>query len=243
MSNDLNYPNSGKVGIRKLAVIMFTDIVGYTALMGHNELSALELLRKSRTIQQAEVSKHHGKWLKEMGDGTMVQFENALDAVVCAKEIQERIRNLDCKLRVGIHLGDITLENEDIFGDSVNIAARLQSVADPGSIFISDSVYYAVKGHSWIQSQYIGEIQLKNVTRPIATYAITGYGLPRRSCKSNQTALYENQEFAVRTDYGNTDSFEIGHRLRQGAALCHQVFTTFIQKSLGGKSSRNMMEV
>lgn len=157
---------------------MFTDIVGYTALMGQDEGKALNLLRKSRAFQQSKVSAYHGTWLKEMGDGSMVQFDSALDAVLCATEIQENIDSLGCRLRIGIHLGEVTLENNDIFGDSVNIAARLQAAAEPGGIFISEAVHQAVKGFQQIKVECIGDVQLKNVARPIATYAIAGHGMP-----------------------------------------------------------------
>ncbi len=112
---------------------MFTDIVGYTALMGKDSKKAMELVRKSKEIQKPLVEKYHGKWIKEMGDGALAQFSAALDAVNCAVEIQELARaKFDGKLRIGIHSGDITIENEDIFGDGVNVASRLESIADLG---------------------------------------------------------------------------------------------------------------
>ena len=116
---------------RQLAAIMFTDIVGYTALMGKDSAKALELVRISKEIQKPLVEKHYGQWLKEMGDGALVKFGTALDAVNCAIEIQELARaKFDGKLRIGIHLGDITIENNDVYGDGVNVASRLESIAD-----------------------------------------------------------------------------------------------------------------
>src|SRR5210317_2287373 len=104
--------------IRQLAAIMFTDIVGYTALMGKDSAKALELVRISKEIQKPLVEKHNGKWLKEMGDGILAQFSSALDAVNCAIEIQKSARaELEAKLRIGIHLGDITVEEGDVYGD------------------------------------------------------------------------------------------------------------------------------
>ena len=120
---------------RQLAAIMFTDIVGYTALMGKDNARALALVRKSRDIQKPLVEEYHGTWLKEMGDGALAQFSSAIDAVNCAIEIQKSARgDLDGKLRIGIHLGDITFEDNDIYGDGVNVASRLESIADPGGI-------------------------------------------------------------------------------------------------------------
>ena len=108
---------------RQLAAIMFTDIVGYTALMGENSAKALELVRVNKDIQKALVERHNGKWLKEMGDGVLAQFNSALDAVNCAFEIQKQASGkLDSKLRIGIHLGDVIFENDDVFGDGVNVA-------------------------------------------------------------------------------------------------------------------------
>ena len=118
---------------RQLAAIMFTDIVGYTALMGKNSQKTLKLVRVSKEIQKPLVKKYNGRWLKEMGDGALAQFSTALDAVNCGVEIQEHARTkFDGKLRIGIHLGDITIENDDVYGDGVNVASRLESIADPG---------------------------------------------------------------------------------------------------------------
>jgi adenylate cyclase len=158
---------------RRLAAIMFTDIVGYTALMGQDEHNALDLVHKNIKIQKPLVEKYHGKWLKEMGDGSMVQFASALDAVNCAIEIQEAAEaELNAKLRIGIHLGDITIEKDEIYGDGVNIASRIESAAEPGSIFISEAVYGAIKGISSINTQFQGQRKLKNVDGPVRMYKI-----------------------------------------------------------------------
>ena len=158
---------------RRLAAIMFTDIVGYTALMGQDEDNALDVVHKNIEIQKPLVEKHHGKWLKEMGDGTMARFTSALEAVDCAMEIQAEAGNkLPAQLRIGIHLGDITIEEDEIYGDGVNVASRIESAADPGSIFISEAVYGAIKGVSSIKAQFQGERKLKNVAEPVRMYKI-----------------------------------------------------------------------
>ena len=163
---------------RQLAAIMFTDIVGYTSLMGKDSAKALELVRISKEIQKPLVEKHNGKWLKEMGDGAMAKFGTALDAVNCAVEIQEVARaKFDGKLRIGIHSGDITIENDDIYGDGVNVASRLESIADPGGIYISESIEKAIRGQSDVQAKYLGESKLKNVDYGVGTYAVQGVGL------------------------------------------------------------------
>lgn len=158
---------------RRLAAIMFTDIVGYTALMGQDENNALDVVHKNIEIQKPLIEKHHGKWLKEMGDGTMARFTSALDAVNCAIEIQsEADYKLPAQLRIGIHLGDITIEKDEIYGDGVNVASRIESAADPGSIFISEALYGAIKRVSSIRAQFQGERKLKNVAEPVRMYKI-----------------------------------------------------------------------
>ncbi|MCK5277043.1 MAG: adenylate/guanylate cyclase domain-containing protein [Cyclobacteriaceae bacterium] len=172
---------------RQLAAIMFTDIVGYTAMMGKDSNKALELVRQSVQIQKPLVEKHNGTWLKEMGDGAMTQFSSALDAVNCALEIQRTSRaDFEADLRIGIHLGDITIENNDVYGDGVNVAARLESIADPGGIYISESIEKAIRGQSDIQAKYLGEVNLKNVDYGVRTYAIQGVGLPVPNLKKDK---------------------------------------------------------
>lgn len=172
---------------RQLVAIMFTDIVGYTALMGKDSNKALALVRQSVQIQKPLVEKHKGLWLKEMGDGAMAQFGSALDAVNCALEIQRTSRaDFEADLRIGIHLGDITIENNDVYGDGVNVAARLESIADPGGIYISESIEKAIRGQGSIQAKYLGESQLKNVDYGVRTYAIQGVGLPVPDLKKDK---------------------------------------------------------
>ena len=140
---------------RQLAAIMFTDLVGYTALMGEDSTKAMTIIEKSKEIQKLAVRRFGGKWLKEMGDGALVQFDTALDSVNCAIEIQKQARaELDARLRIGIHLGDVIVQDDDVFGDGVNVASRLESVADPGGIFVSDAVLKAITGQSDIVAVY-----------------------------------------------------------------------------------------
>ena len=157
---------------RQLAAILFSDIVGYTTMMSENESATLELVRRSRDIQKPLVEKHRGIWLKEMGDGAMAQFQSALDAVRCAIEIQEHAATrLQGQLRIGIHLGDITIENNEVYGDGINVASRIEAEAMPGSIYISEAVQGAIKGND-IQTSFRGERKLKNVDQPVRVYQI-----------------------------------------------------------------------
>jgi class 3 adenylate cyclase/TolB-like protein len=177
---------------RQLAAIMFTDIVGYTALMGKDEQQAITLLHDNRVIHENSITNHNGKLLKEMGDGILAQFNSALDAVQCAIEIQaQALGRVEGKLRIGIHLGDVIVENNDVFGDGVNIASRLQSIADSGGIYISESVQKAIRSRNDIAVQYLCEVKLKNVDYPVKTYALIGDGLPVVSSNKIEELSYK----------------------------------------------------
>jgi len=172
---------------RQLAAIMFTDIVGYTALMGKDSAKALELVRISKEIQKPLVEKHQGQWLKEMGDGALAMFGTATDAVNCAIEIQRTSRaDFEGDFRIGIHLGDVTIEENDVYGDGVNVASRLESIADPGGIYISESIEKAIQGQTDVQAKYLGEVKLKNVAYGVRTYAVQGVGLPVPEVKDDK---------------------------------------------------------
>ena len=165
---------------RQLAAIMFTDIVGYTAMMGKDEPKAMEIVRKNREVQKPLIEKYNGSLLKEMGDGNLASFPTASDAIYCAMEIQEALHgDHELNLRIGIHLGEIRIEGGEIYGDGVNVAARLESIADPGGIYISDTVQKSIRSQPDIQTAYLGELALKNVDYPLKTYAIRGEFLPQ----------------------------------------------------------------
>ncbi|MEO6107334.1 MAG: adenylate/guanylate cyclase domain-containing protein, partial [Cyclobacteriaceae bacterium] len=153
---------------RQLAAIMFTDIAGYTALMGEDEKKAFQLLKQNRQLQKPLIETYGGRWIKELGDGTLASFPTVIDAVSCACMIikgSEAINGL--QLRIGIHLGDVVFENDDVFGDSVNIASRLQALAPIGAIWISESVHKNIFNKKGITSKFVGEETLKNVAEPM----------------------------------------------------------------------------
>jgi TolB-like protein/class 3 adenylate cyclase len=161
---------------RQLAAIMFTDIVGYTALMGRDERKAFELLDKNRQIQKPIIEQFNGRWIKELGDGVMASFNTVSDAVNAAIKIQQTCNaSKEFQLRIGIHLGEVVFENDDVFGDGVNIASRIEAIANPGSVFISESVYHNVQNKKEIQTKFVKEEILKNVKEPVRIYeVITG---------------------------------------------------------------------
>jgi pentatricopeptide repeat protein len=159
---------------RQLAAIMFTDIVGYTSLMGEDEQRAFDLLRKNRQIQQPIIKQFNGTLIKELGDGILASFFTVTDAVQCAVAIQNTCSNTsNLKLRIGIHLGEVVFENNDVFGDGVNIASRLQAIAPVDGIWVSESVHNNISNKKGFQSQFIREENLKNVKEPIRIYEVT----------------------------------------------------------------------
>jgi class 3 adenylate cyclase len=158
---------------RQLAAIMFTDIVGYTALMGNNEQKAFELLRKNREIQKPIIEEFGGQWIKELGDGVLASFPTVSNAVYAAVKIQQACQSSnDFLLRIGIHQGEVVFENGDIFGDAVNIASRLQALAPPAGIFVSESVHRNISNKNDIQSEFIRVENLKNVKDPVPVYKV-----------------------------------------------------------------------
>src|SRR5215470_4849681 len=159
--------------LRQLAAIMFTDIVGYTALMGEDEQKAFAILRKNRQLQRPFIEKYGGKWMKELGDGVLASFSTVTDAVMCACEIQEACKDISqLKLRIGIHQGEVVFENKDVFGDGVNIASRLQAIAPIGATFISEAVYNNISNKKEFITEFVGEQTLKNVADPVRVYEI-----------------------------------------------------------------------
>ncbi len=152
---------------------MFTDIVGYTALMGRDESNALAVLQKNRALQKSAIDRHGGHWIKELGDGVLSSFNSVSDAVAAALEIQRACQAENhYELRIGIHLGEVIFQNDDVFGDGVNIASRVQSAARPGTIFISRPVYRNLANKVNINIRYVDVLALKNVPEPIRIYEV-----------------------------------------------------------------------
>ena len=163
---------------RQLAAIMFTDIQGYTALMQQNEEKAIQVREKHRRLFNSITKKHNGRILQYYGDGTLSIFNSAIDAVKCGIEMQLGfLKKPSIPVRIGIHLGDIIFSEEEIIGDGVNVASRIESLAVPGSVFISDKVYDEIKNQESLKTSLLKTFKLKNIERPTDVYAISNVGL------------------------------------------------------------------
>lgn len=164
--------------IHRLAAIMFTDIQGYTALMQRDEVKAVELRNRHRTIFNEAIEKFNGKILQYFGDGTLSTFHSAIDAVRCGIEMQLAFREEpQIPVRIGIHSGDIIFTKDDIIGDGVNVASRIEALAAAGSVCISEKIYDEVKNQPGIQAVSMGVFELKNVDKPIEVFAIANPGM------------------------------------------------------------------
>ena len=157
---------------RKSAAIMFTDIAGYTEAMSESEQKALDMLRRKRSILKPLIDNHQGTYVKEIGDGTLSYFESGYNASACAKEFQKEIHKDDLNVRVGIHIGDIVFDDEDVYGDGVNIASRIESLAPIGGVLISKNVYDELINKDDFEGIHLGLQSLKGVGRLVDVYAI-----------------------------------------------------------------------
>ena len=157
---------------RQLAAIMFTDIVGFSALMGSDEQKTFEILQKNRDIHMPIISKFNGQWIKELGDGVMATFHTVSDAVNAAIEIMEACNASEFQLSIGIHSAEVVFDKGDVFGDGVNIAARIESAAPPGCIFISESVQKNISNKKDINTHFVKEAKFKNVSNPVRLYQV-----------------------------------------------------------------------
>ena len=164
--------------VRQLAAIMFADIVGYTALMHEDESNALLLRDKMKQTLDKELTLHQGRLIKFSGDGALCSFDSASECVRAALALQIEMQNQPrVPVRIGIHQADTVFDENDVFGDGVNIASRLESLAVPGSIFISAKVYDDIKNQHDLQASSLGKYSLKNVKEPVEIFAISNSGL------------------------------------------------------------------
>ena len=171
---------------RRLSAILAADVAGYSRLMHHDEEAThAKLTALLADAVEPAIAEHGGRIVKNTGDGFLAEFPSAVEAVRAAVQFQTRIKELTIgdaedrriALRVGVNIGDVIVEPHDIFGDGVNIAARLESIAEPGGICISSSAYDQVRGKVGVEFTDLGEQNLKNIARPVRAYAVVRDGL------------------------------------------------------------------
>src|SRR6516162_9023168 len=162
--------------IRRLAAVLAADVAGYSRLMGSNEEGTLErLMAHRRAVVDPKIAEHHGRIVKTTGDGILAEFASVVDAVRCAVAMQRGMaeRNSGVPIgdrldfRVGINLTDVIVAGDDIYGDGVNVAARVEALADAGGVFVSNTVYDHVRDRLPFVFEDLGEQQVKNIARPV----------------------------------------------------------------------------
>jgi class 3 adenylate cyclase len=180
---------------RRLTCILAADAVGYSSQMGQDEEGTVRVLSAHRAVIDGIIAFHGGRIMSTAGDSVLAEFSSAVEAVRCAVEIQEALKTRNDSLpeisrmqfRVGVNLGDVVVKNEDLLGDGVNVAARLEAIAEPGGICISSSVYDQITGKLDLGFQDIGAQTLKNISRPIHAYRVSGTAVPGRAASSSRS--------------------------------------------------------
>ena len=195
---------------RKLAAILAADVVGYTRLMGADEAGTLAALKRHReAVFDPAVAAHNGRIVKLIGDGVIAEFGSVVDAVSCALSVQRSSATIPDQsasqptivLRIGINLGDVIIEGDDIYGDGVNVAARLEPLAEPGGICVSSIVNESVGNRIDVRFQDGGEISVKNIDRPIRVWkwhpSATTPTISRSVAKPEPNVACVDRRFAV----------------------------------------------
>src|SRR6516162_2381922 len=165
---------------RRLAAILAADMVGYSRLMGLDEAGTATALREHRAAAVPLITQHGGRIVKTTGDGLLIEFGSAVGAVECALALQRLATERNAGIaserrmqwRIGVHIGDVLIEGEDILGDGVNIAARLEGIAEPGGICTSEDAFRQVRGKVEVEFADLGEQSLKNIARPLRVYRV-----------------------------------------------------------------------
>ena len=179
---------------RQLAAILFTDIVGYTAMMQQDEQLAVDVTRHYITVLKESVASHHGKILNDYGDGSLCSFSSATEAMRCAIEMQQQLQQEPLvPLRMGLHVGELFFEGDKVMGDGVNVASRIQSLGIANSILFSAEIYNKLKNQSEFKSVSVGRFHFKNVDEPMEVFALDkdGFVIPEK--KKMEGKLRENK--------------------------------------------------
>jgi adenylate cyclase len=191
---------------RRLAAILAADVAGYSRLMGADEEGTLERLKAlRRELIDPKIAEHHGRLVKTTGDGMLVEFASVVDAVRCAVAVQQAMPEWNTnvaadnriELRIGINLGDVIVEGDDLYGDGVNIAARIEALADAGGVFVSNTVHDHVRDRLPLVFEDLGEQQVKNIARPVRVYRVRDLGATAPSQTSPVLPLPDKPSIAV----------------------------------------------
>src|SRR5271168_3003236 len=178
---DRSEPQTSRPPERKLATILSADVAEFSRLMAEDEELTLLAFRERRKVFESLVTLHRGRVFNTAGDAILAEFSSAVEAVRCATEIQAALRTLNDQLppkrqvrfRIGINLGDVMVQGQDLLGDGVNVAARLQGAAEPGGVCIAGSVYDQIRNKLSLSFQSLGERTYKNIPQPIRTFSVT----------------------------------------------------------------------
>src|SRR5271154_5273287 len=203
MPDDSEKP-SGQSLVRKLATILSADVAEFSRLMGEDEEGTLRTFRGHKQVFESLVDGHRGRIFNTAGDAILAEFASAVEAVRCATDIQAALRTRNDQLppdrqvtfRIGINLGDVMLHGQDLLGDGVNVAARLQTAAEPGGICISGSVHDQISNKLSLSFLSLGEMNFKNIQQPVRTFSITetegraALPSPRPPAAGNQSAKW-----------------------------------------------------
>ena len=183
---------------RRLAAILAADVAGYSRLIGADEGGTLQAFKTLRAeLFDPTIAEHHGRLVKTTGDGFLIEFSSVVDALRCAIDVQAHMAERNStvptdsriEFRVGINVGDVVVEDGDIFGDAVNVAVRLEGLAEPGGICISARVREDAAGKIELDFEDMGEKQLKNIVRPVHTYRVTSDGTSALTSQIARPAL------------------------------------------------------
>jgi len=166
---------------RKLTTILAADVEGYSRAMGSDEVQTVEQLRSTREVFFRFIERHNGRVANTAGDGLIAEFPSVVEAVQCAIEVQHELADASLRYRIGIHLGDVIMDEQDLLGDGVNLAARLEAMAEPGGVLISQQVYDQVHAKLTVAFEYLGEKRPKNLAEDVGVYRVTTSSSPRLS--------------------------------------------------------------
>jgi adenylate cyclase len=200
---------------RKLTAIFSADVKGYSRLMGDDEIATVRTLTAYREVMTALIHTHHGRVVDSPGDNLLAEFASVVDAVQCATEIQQefKVRNAELlanrqmAFRIGINVGDVLTEDGRLYGDGVNIAARVEGLADAGGICISEAAYTQIRNKLALDYEYIGEQQVKNISEPVRVYRVRWED--SASQKAEESASQKAEESANQKSKGKSQRAKV----------------------------------